>query len=47
MPRKLPKTVWERLKYTKLKNLTMYYLLITALLPKKIQFEEENSKLDI
>jgi hypothetical protein len=36
MPRKLLKTDWERSKYTRLENLTMYLRLIEVLLVKKI-----------
>jgi hypothetical protein len=46
-PSKLPKTGWGRSKYTKLENLTTCFWLIQALLAKKIQFEEENLKLDV
>jgi hypothetical protein len=39
MLRKMPKTGWRGLKYIKLKNLTVYFLLMKTLLRK------ENSKL--
>jgi len=47
MPSKLSKTSWERSKYTKWEKLTVYFQLIKVLLAKTIQFEEENSKLDV
>jgi hypothetical protein len=37
MPRKLSKTGWKRSKYTRLKNLTVQFWLVKALLAKKIQ----------
>jgi len=46
-PRKLSKTGFGRLKYTRLENLTVYFRPIKALLAKKIQFEEGNLKLDV
>ena len=36
----------KKIKYIKLENLIMYFLLIKVLLKKKIQFERENLKLD-
>jgi hypothetical protein len=44
--RKLPNIGWRRSKYTRLKNLTMYFLLMKTLLAKKIQLEEGNLKLN-
>jgi hypothetical protein len=46
-PRKLSKTDWERSKYIKLENLTVYFWLLKALFARKNQFEEENSKLNV
>ena len=47
MPRKLPKASWEKSKYIRLENLATQFWLIKALLVMKIQFKEENSKLDV
>jgi hypothetical protein len=47
MPRKLSKTGWEKLKYTRLENLATQFWLIKALLVMKIQIKEENSKFDV
>jgi hypothetical protein len=37
----------RKIKYTRFKNLTVYFQLVKALLANKIQFEEANSKLDV
>ena len=37
----------RKIKYTRLKNFTVYFRLMNVLLTKKIQFKEENSKLDV
>ena len=37
----------RKIKYTRLKNLTVYFQLMKVLLAKKNQFEKENSKLDV
>jgi len=47
MPKKLSKTGWKRSKYIRFKNLTVQFWLIKALLARKIQSKEENSKLDV
>jgi len=45
MPRKLLKTCWGRSKYTRLKNLIMYFRLIKALLKKKNSISGRKSKI--
>ena len=37
----------RKIKYTRSKNLTVYFQLMKVLLAKKNQFEKENSKLDV
>jgi hypothetical protein len=45
--RRIAKDWLRRIKHIKLKNLTVYFLLIKALLTKKIQLDEGNLKLDV
>ena len=45
--RRIAKDWLRRIKHIKLKNLTVYFLLIKALLTKKIQLHEGNSKLNV
>jgi hypothetical protein len=45
--RKLPKTDREKSKYIKLKNLTVYFLLMKVVLTKKIQFKKEDLKSNV
>jgi hypothetical protein len=47
MLRKLPKTGWERSKYTILENLTIQFWQIKALLAGESQFNKKNLKLDV
>jgi hypothetical protein len=46
-PRKLLITGWGKSKYIRLKNLTVYFLLIKILLAEENSIEEKNFKLDI
>jgi hypothetical protein len=47
MPQEIVKDWLRKIKIHKIKNLTVYFRLIKVLLARKIQFKEENSKLDV